>query len=213
MKQIAIVYQSKYGQTAKIARHMHDHLLQKDIGVRLLELKTKTDDPVLDAPVDAVIVGGPVYALKYSPLLIAWTKKHLAEINRLRSAFFSVSLNAADKRPASRSAAQGLLMKFIEQSGMNPTMTASFSGALKYSEYNWFIRLIMKQISRSAGGPTNTNRDYEMTDWEQIDRFIDTFIAGAESKEFPAIQKLELNPYQGVKNDPATNHVSRLPAL
>jgi menaquinone-dependent protoporphyrinogen oxidase len=29
----------------------------------------------------------------------------------------------------------------------------------------------MKRISRSKGGPIDTTRDHELTDWEAVDRF------------------------------------------
>jgi menaquinone-dependent protoporphyrinogen IX oxidase len=30
----------------------------------------------------------------------------------------------------------------------------------------------MKTISRRAGGPTDTSRDYEFTDWVALDQFV-----------------------------------------
>jgi menaquinone-dependent protoporphyrinogen oxidase len=46
------------------------------------------------------------------------------------------------------------------------------AGALTYSKYNFFIKLIMKTMARRAGGPTDTSRDYEFTDWAALDRFV-----------------------------------------
>jgi menaquinone-dependent protoporphyrinogen oxidase len=46
------------------------------------------------------------------------------------------------------------------------------AGALVYSKYSFFTKLIMKTISRRAGGPTDTSRDYEFTDWVALDRFV-----------------------------------------
>jgi menaquinone-dependent protoporphyrinogen oxidase len=46
------------------------------------------------------------------------------------------------------------------------------AGALAYSKYNFFIKLVMKAIARKAGGPTDTSRDYEFTDWPALDRFV-----------------------------------------
>ena len=37
---------------------------------------------------------------------------------------------------------------------------------------NFFIKMVMKTISRMAGGPTDTSRDYEFTDWVALDRFV-----------------------------------------
>jgi len=43
---------------------------------------------------------------------------------------------------------------------------------LTYCKYNFFIKLMMKTIARKAGGPTDTSRDYEFTDWATVDRFV-----------------------------------------
>ena len=37
--------------------------------------------------------------------------------------------------------------------------------------------MLLKRISRRAGGPTDTSRDYEMTDWNQVVRFAAEFAA------------------------------------
>jgi menaquinone-dependent protoporphyrinogen oxidase len=46
-----------------------------------------------------------------------------------------------------------------------------FAGALAYTQYRWWLRWVMKQISRSQGRPTNTSRDHDLTDWGAVDRF------------------------------------------
>lgn len=186
MKHIAIVFQSKYGQTAKIANYLQGKFATQGVGVQILEIKSNRDDLALEPQIDAVIVGTPVYAQKYPSAIVGWTRKHLADLNQMPIAFFSVSLNAADQRPASRAADVKLLKSFVRATGLKPDFVASISGALKYTEYNFFIRWVMKLISRAAGGPTDTAKDYEMTDWTAVDRFADAFIAGGYSKEFSA---------------------------
>jgi menaquinone-dependent protoporphyrinogen oxidase len=37
----------------------------------------------------------------------------------------------------------------------------------------------MKRISRKAGGPVDTSRDYEFTDWNRIDQLVDDLLAMA----------------------------------
>jgi menaquinone-dependent protoporphyrinogen oxidase len=46
------------------------------------------------------------------------------------------------------------------------------AGALAYSKYSFFVKLVMKTIAWKAGGPTDTSRDYEFTDWATLDRFV-----------------------------------------
>ena len=61
---------------------------------------------------------------------------------------------------------------FIKATGWRPARTLPVAGALLYTKYNFFIRFVMRRISRQAGGPTDTSRDYQFTDWAAIDRFV-----------------------------------------
>jgi menaquinone-dependent protoporphyrinogen oxidase len=74
------------------------------------------------------------------------------------SAFFSVCMSAAgpNAKPAT---ALGYIDEFITRTGWQPGRIASFAGALPWSKYNPFIRLMMRIIVRMAGGDTDTSRD------------------------------------------------------
>lgn len=54
-------------------------------------------------------------------------------------------------------------------------MTAQIAGALKYTEYDYFKRLIMKMISKKEGGATDTSQDYEYTKWDEVTKFVNEF--------------------------------------
>ncbi len=47
----------------------------------------------------------------------------------------------------------------------------NFAGALRYSEYGWMMKRVMKSIARREGNDTDTSRDHEYTDWPAVDRF------------------------------------------
>jgi menaquinone-dependent protoporphyrinogen oxidase len=46
-----------------------------------------------------------------------------------------------------------------------------------YREYNPFLRFIMRMIAKSEGGSTDTSRNIEYTDWEELDRFMEEWAA------------------------------------
>ena len=54
-------------------------------------------------------------------------------------------------------------------------VTKPVAGALPYTRYNWFIRRVMKRIAAKAGGDTDTTRDYEYTDWQDLRSFAEQF--------------------------------------
>ena len=45
------------------------------------------------------------------------------------------------------------------------------AGALVYSKYSRLLKWLMKRIAASAGNSTDTSRDYEYTDWQQVERY------------------------------------------
>ncbi len=175
MEHILIVYSSRNGQTAKIARYMRRRLFDAGYGVQLENISSSSALTNPDLTVDAVIVGAPIYAQKYPKAMVKWVKSHRSYLSERKNAFFSVSLNAADKRPDSRVADRALLNKFRRATGWNPEAAVSFAGALSYSHYGFFLKRIMRRISALAGGPTNLEQDYELTDWSQVDAFLEAF--------------------------------------
>ena len=66
---------------------------------------------------------------------------------------------------------------FLTRTGWKPTVSAPVAGALRYSEYNFLIRLVMRGICRAEGLDTDTSRDYEYTDWPALDEIVDGFLA------------------------------------
>jgi menaquinone-dependent protoporphyrinogen oxidase len=66
---------------------------------------------------------------------------------------------------------QAIINRFLAETGWHPVVTKSIAGALLYTRYNWFIRRVMKRIAAKAGGDTDTTRDYEYTDWQDLRTF------------------------------------------
>lgn len=172
MKKIAIVYATKFGQTKKIAKYIEEKLQERGFSTQLLNVKENSQ---LSSEVEGVIYGGPVYQGKFSRQLIQWVKKNRPLLNTLPTALFTVSLNAADKRAEARAADLQLIQNFIAQSGYAPNLSDSFAGALMYRSYFWPVRLLMRRISRLAGGDTDTSKNYEYTDWARIESFLSSF--------------------------------------
>ena len=121
-------------------------------------------------------------------------KIHRAELERLSAAFISVTLSEAGAEDPTRTEAerrraagdvQKMIDDFIRESGWTPARTMPVAGALTYSKYNVLVRFIMKRISRKQGGPTDTSRDYEFTNWEAVDRFA----ASVASRQSPVASR------------------------
>jgi menaquinone-dependent protoporphyrinogen oxidase len=53
---------------------------------------------------------------------------------------------------------------------------------MAFTKYPWWLRWIMKRISRSQGGPTDTSRDHELTDWIAVEQFAADFAGALSSR-------------------------------
>ncbi len=65
---------------------------------------------------------------------------------------------------------------------MDPHRILLVAGALKYLEYDFLKRMIMRMIAKKEGRDTDTTKDYEYTDWEALRGFCDEFVANHARK-------------------------------
>jgi menaquinone-dependent protoporphyrinogen oxidase len=119
----------------------------------------------------AVVVAASIIMGRYQRHVVRFVRRHVGSLNALPAAFVSVSGASPESVPEWRTAASGYIARFLGETRWSPRWTAGFSGALRYTRYGLVTRWIMKRISARTGGPTDTARDYEFTDWAAVDRF------------------------------------------
>jgi menaquinone-dependent protoporphyrinogen oxidase len=168
MAQVLIVYGTTYGQTERIARRITDRLTARGHGVCMykgdwLPKHLRVDD------YDACLIAGSIIRGRYQRYIRDFARRHKEDLNATRSAFVSVSGTAQGSPQQARAYIDG----FIQETGWNPRFTASFAGCMAYTQYGPLLRWVTKIISRRRGGPTDTSRDHEFTDWEAVDRFAE----------------------------------------
>jgi menaquinone-dependent protoporphyrinogen oxidase len=184
MTHVLVVYGSLYGQTAKVGRRIAEQLT--NAGVRVTVLK---GDAMLSelriADYDGIVVGASVIRGRYQDYIERFVTQNLAALQRVPSAFFGVSGSAASKSATERVAADYIMQAFLAKTGWRPALTASVAGAMAFTKYNWLMRLVLKWISSREGGPTDTSRDHEMTDWAQVARFARDFAGLLDASALP----------------------------
>ena len=169
MPKLLVLYASTHGQTEKIATRLADVLRAEGPEV----VAEKADGGVETDPsgFDAVVVGASVHAGHHQRDVVDWAKAHAATLNGMPAAFFSVSLSAAEDTDESREDNRKYLDDFTERTGWTPAETAVIAGALQYREYDFMTRLLMRLLMKHQHHPTDTSRDYEYTDWDQVEAF------------------------------------------
>jgi menaquinone-dependent protoporphyrinogen oxidase len=183
MMRVLIAYGTTDGQSARIAEYLADVIrLQGHEALPVDLTRSGASDP---ADYDAVIVGGSVHLGKHQNSVRRFVRKHRAALERMSTAFFSVSLSAQETTETARREAQGYVEKFIQDTSWRPGRVGLFAGALLYSRYGFFKRWMMKRIAGSKGSPdTDTSRDYVYTDWAGVKRFAEAFLESSPSKAY-----------------------------
>lgn len=176
----AIFYATREGQGKRVAEHIAESLRAKRFDVDVCNVK---DSPewIDTQPYQLAFVVASVHLGRHEREIVRFVKSHRADLMRLGAPFLSLTLSEAgaedpaappEKRIASAADAQRMIDVFVRETGWRPPYVLPVAGALTYSKYGFFTKLIMKSISHRAGGPTDTSRDYEFTDWAALDRFV-----------------------------------------
>lgn len=170
-KRVAVLYSTTEGQTEKIAHHISEYLRTHGVDVAVMHAGEVPLDYTLENS-DGVIIGASIHIGDHQKDVHSYVKAHIEELNDMPSAFYSVSLIAADDPEVARE----FIDEFSDETGWKPDHTAAFAGALKYTQYNFIKRAMMKSISEQHGGDTDTSQDYEYTDWNQVESFAEGFL-------------------------------------
>ncbi|AXR76560.1 flavodoxin domain-containing protein [Natrarchaeobaculum sulfurireducens] len=171
---ILVCYGSSEGQTATVARRMRTALENEGHRVTLVDAAAHPADLEVGS-FDGVIVGASIHGGSHQRPVTEFVRTNVDVLNRAPSAFFSVSLTAARETPAQRAPARGYIEEFLETTGWDPDATLVVAGALKYSQYGRLKRLLMRFLAGRSSGDTDTSRDYEYTDWEDVESFAREF--------------------------------------
>jgi menaquinone-dependent protoporphyrinogen oxidase len=124
---------------------------------------------------DGVIVGGSLHEGHYQRAVLDFVERNKDALRSHPSAFFSVSLAAASRNPDEREEPLRIAREATARAGWSPGRVVSFAGALKYTQYSWLKRMLMKHIAAKEGGATDTSRDFEYTNWQDVDLFVTKF--------------------------------------
>jgi menaquinone-dependent protoporphyrinogen oxidase len=174
MTHILIVYGTTDGHTRKIAQVVAENLRAQRCSVDVLDaagmLRRLSPESY-----DGVIVAASVHIGDYQRTVANWVRTHAQMLNLLPTAFLSVCLAVVEQGTRPRQEVLRIMRRFLERCGWRPTITKMVAGALPYTRYGWLKRLMMKRIVAKAGGDSDTTRDYEYTDWNDLRAFSRDF--------------------------------------
>lgn len=176
MANILIVYGTTEGHTRKIAQRIGGFIREMGHNVEVVDSADVPENFNTDG-FNACIFMGSLHQGKHQRSLVHFVQKYRDVLRKVPSAFLSASLTAASKVADHHDELQMCVDRFFEETEWTPTEWEPVAGVLLYVEYDWFKRMILKSISKKAGGDTDTSKDYEYTDWHALEEFVKQFLA------------------------------------
>jgi menaquinone-dependent protoporphyrinogen oxidase len=147
MMKVLIPYGTTEGLTARISDYVADVIRGHGHEANAVDIKG-SGATELDG-YDAVIVGASIHMGKHEDYVLDFVRENHDALERLSSAFFSVSMAAHDNMEE----AEGYIEEFVRETGWHPAKVGLFGGALLYTHYGFIKRHIMKKIARDKGKP------------------------------------------------------------
>lgn len=177
MFDVPVFYASTEGQTRRIAERVAERLRGCGLASGAIDVSGPEAATIDWRRVHGAVVGASLHIGRHQASAARFVKAHLAGLNAVPSAFFSVSLAAASRDPAEVDAARTIAAGFLSATGWHPATMVCFAGRLAYTQYGFVKRQLMTWIARKEGGATDVSRDWEYTDWDAVDRFADALAA------------------------------------
>lgn len=166
-----ILYSGRDGQTLSIASYIASKL-QDRLRCEVIDLLQAENVDL--SQYQQVMIGASIRYGHFNSALDKFVKHRAEQLNQMPSAFFAVNLTA--RKPEKRLPQTNVYTrKFLLVSPWQPKQCMVFAGALRYPRYRWFDRIIIQFIMCVTGGETDTNKEVEYTDWQQVERFAQEF--------------------------------------
>ena len=178
---VLVIHATVEGHTRQIAGHIVRYLKDNRHEAVMIDAADPPRSLSVD-DVDAVICAGPVHIGTFPAPLRRYVSAHGRDLMARPGAFVTVSLTAAGDDQTEWEDLREIAARFSEETGWWPVSVHHAAGALKYTEYDFFRKWMMRRIADKKDAPTDTHHDYAFTDWGELDMFIDGFL-----KDAPAV--------------------------
>lgn len=178
MPRILILYATREGQAEKIALKIGWHLEKSGLTAEVVNARNLQIADALDlGAYDSLVFGASMHAGGLERELVHFINENAMQIEAKPRSFFLVLLSAATKEAGLRKRSLADALHKVETQISVPFDDVEMiAGALTYSKYPRPLKWLMRRIAKEAGEDTDTSRDYEYTDWEQVERYAQRLV-------------------------------------
>jgi len=180
MEPMLVLYATTEGHTRHVAEHVGEQLVEHGLDVKVVDVRSAPRLELSDF--SAAVLASPIHASHHDRALIRFVKEHRAALDKLPTAFLSVSLTEAvvespetteAKRKESELQLRKQLETFVTETGWTPGHVEPVAGALLFSQAGFLKRLLLKTIARSS--KLDSTKDQVFTNWAALDTFVESF--------------------------------------
>ena len=179
MASFLVYYGTEEGQTGRIADRIVDTLDERGHDATAIDAEEAPSDLNV-ADYDAVLVGASIHGGKHQPAVREFVTSYRDALTEKPTAFFQVSMSSANEEKRERAA--GYVEAFLDATGWHPDRIAQFGGALRFSEFGFLKRFMVKQVVKRENPDLDTSRDVEFTDWQAVEDFANDVAAFVEGR-------------------------------
>ncbi|SMP42841.1 menaquinone-dependent protoporphyrinogen oxidase [Neorhodopirellula lusitana] len=195
-----VIYATCEGQTERIAKRIAKVMTDQGVPTDTFDVTRRHVHELAVDSYDAVVLGSSLHYAEHDPRIAWCIRENRRLLRELPTAFFSVSLGIISEHYKDRVEAEWLAESFLRDEDFVPSRHACFAGALRYSKYGWLKKHLMQWIAEKAGNKTNTDCDYEFTDWNAVEAFAEefaNFVHRCRKETRPGLKPIEVRkPYR-----------------
>ena len=172
MNSCLIIFSTTDGHTKKICEHIFN-ILNDSHKIKIVNLSNAYLEDL--SSYDIIIVGASIRYGKHKKELYEFIRRNRRTLQKTETCFFSVNA-VARKSEKNSPSTNPYMKKFLKQSGWIPNHTEVFAGEIDYKKYKFFDKNIIRFIMWLTGGPTDTSKKYDFTNWEDVQLFANRLI-------------------------------------
>ncbi|HSG89364.1 MAG TPA: menaquinone-dependent protoporphyrinogen IX dehydrogenase [Pseudomonadales bacterium] len=176
MKSVLVLYMSRGGHTARIARRICESVAAAGGKAEMMDINEATHEGVEWARYDVVALGAPVLYGTYDKSVFRFIEQHQAELDARPNSFFNVSVVA---RTPAKATVEGnrYLQKFLELSPWKPRHLKVIAGKVDYPSWPWWDTLAIQMIMKMTRGPTDRRAVIDYTNWDDVRAYGEQLLA------------------------------------
>jgi menaquinone-dependent protoporphyrinogen oxidase len=172
MTHFLVVYATTEGQTRKISDRVASRLQARGAQVSLVDARAAASLEL--GTFDGAVLAASLHVGRHQKEMVDFIRLQRARLERVPTAFISVSLSAAGSGEDLANA-EIAVEDLFEELDWEATSVHLAAGAVHDTRLNFLKRWVIHGILREKGIEPDPSGEMEFTDWPALDLFVDGF--------------------------------------